>query len=410
MDKVFIKNAGQLVTCAGSRDLMIIEDGAVIIENGVISRVGKTRELITEVDENQCDVIDAGGKPVLPGFVDCHTHFCFAGYRDDEFRWRLQGMSYTEIMRRGGGIVRTVQSTRAASFEELKSLSSRRLNSMLSFGVTTVEGKTGYGLDLETELKQVKVMKELSREHPVDIAITFLGAHAVPSEYKDNPDEYINYLIQEVMPVIVEEGGVDFCDVFCDQGVFTVEQTRQILLRGQELGLKSRLHADEIAQVGGAELAAEMGAVSADHLLKVSDKGIEMMAEAGVVAVLLPITAFSLKEPYAPARKMLGAGLRVALATDLNPGSCYSESIPLLFALSTLYMGLTIEEAVLGLTINAAAAIARDREIGSIEVGKLGDVIILDAPSYTHLAYHIGVNIVEKVIKKGQIVFDKGEE
>lgn len=406
MGKLFIKNAGELITCAGGKGLNIIKDGAVLIEEGIITRVGRTQELVYELNEKECKVIDAKGKPVLPGFVDPHTHFVFAGYRDDEFCWRLQGIPYAEIMKRGGGIIKTVDSTRAAAFEELKELSRKRLDSMLSFGVTTVEGKTGYGLDLETELKQIRVMKKLDEEHPIDVVITFLGAHATPPEYKNNSDGYVRYLIEEVLPVVVQEGGVEFCDVFCDQGVFTVEQTQKILFRAQELGLKPRLHADEIAQVGGAELAAEIGAVSADHLLKVSDQGIKMMARAGVVPVLLPITAFNLKEPYAPARKMIETGLPIALATDLNPGSCYSESIPLLFALSTLYMELSIEEAILALTINAAAAINREKQIGSIEVGKQGDIVILDAPSYTHLAYHIGINSVEKVIKKGQLVVD----
>jgi imidazolonepropionase len=233
-----------------------------------------------------------------------------------------------------------------------------------------------------------------------------LGAHDIPPEYKDDREAFVDYLIDEVMPQIAQEGSVDFCDVFCDQGVFSIDEARKILLTGQKLGLKSKLHADEIAQVGAAELAAEIEAISADHLLKASDEGIEMMAEKGVIGVLLPITAFSLKEKYAPGRKMIDKGLPVALATDLNPGSCHSESIPLLVALATLYMGLTPEEAVTALTINGAAAIDRADEIGSIEKGKKGDIVILDAPSYDHLSYHIGVNVVDKVIKAGELVVD----
>lgn len=412
MSKLLIKNAKELVTCKGRapktgakmNELEIITDGALRIEDGIIMQVGKTDEITAEIDEAEFEVIDASGQAVLPGFIDSHTHFVFGGYRADEFNWRLQGMPYTEIMERGGGIVNSVESTRQATRAKLVVDAQKRLDSMLSFGVTTVEGKSGYGLDLETELKQLQVMEELNHEHTVDIVSTFLGAHAIPAEYEGRSADFIDYLIEEVMPVVVKEIAVDFCDVFCEQGVFSIEEARKILLAGQELGLKSKLHADEIAQIGGAELAAEIGAVSADHLLKASDCGIERMAEGKVVGTLLPITAFSLKEEYAQGRYMIDNGMPVALATDLNPGSCYSESIPLLFALATLYMELTIEEAVTALTINGAAAIDRAEQVGSLEVGKRGDVVILDAPSYTHLAYHIGVNSVDKVIKSGEIV------
>ncbi|MCK8815824.1 imidazolonepropionase [Natroniella sulfidigena] len=412
MKNVVVKNAGELITCQGQapktgsemNELGIITDGAVVIKGGLITQVGKTDEILKNINIEEFEVIDAAGKPVLPGFIDSHTHFVFGGYRADEYSWRLQGVPYTEIMERGGGIINSVAGTREASFEELKESAWKRLDSMLSFGVTTTEGKSGYGLELETELKQLRVMKELQEEHKVDISPTFMGAHAIPSEYEGRSGEFIDYLIEEVMPLAVEEGGAEFCDIFCDQGVFTVDEARKLLLKGQELGLKAKIHADEIAQVGGAELAAELGAVSADHLLKASDEGIKLMAEEGVIGTLLPITAFSLKEPYARGRYMIDNGLPVALATDFNPGSCYSESIPLLIALSTLQMELTLEEVITALTINAAAAIDRDAKIGSIEVGKAGDLVILDAPSYTHLAYHIGVNIVDKVIKNGQLV------
>ncbi|SJZ68978.1 imidazolonepropionase [Selenihalanaerobacter shriftii] len=417
MKKVLVKNAGELVTCKGKapktdsdmNELAVINDGSVVIKDGLITKVGKTEDVLKDINEEEFEVIDADGKPVLPGFVDAHTHFVFGGYRAEEYSWRLKGVPYTEIMERGGGIVNSVESTRKASFEELKEDACKRLDSMISFGVTTVEGKSGYGLELETELKQLKVMKELQEEHDIDISATFMGAHAIPSEYEGRSEEFIDYLIDEVMPQVVEEGGTEFCDVFCDQGVFTVDEARRILLKGQELGLKSKLHADEIAQVGAAEMAAEIGAVSADHLLKASDEGIEFMAEKGVIGTLLPITAFSLKEPYARGRYMIDNGLPVALATDFNPGSCYSESIPLLISLATLYMGLTPEEAITALTINGAAAIDKDLEIGSIEVGKEGDLVILDAPSYNHLAYHIGVNIIERVIKNGEVVANHKE-
>jgi imidazolonepropionase len=410
MDRLLLKNAGELITCVRDKDFQIIKNGGVLIEDGLITSIGKSDELLKLTDKfDQLEIIDAEGKPVLPGFIDPHTHFIFGGYREDEFNWRLQGVPYLEIMKRGGGIINTVKATRNASREELKKSGKKRLELMLSYGVTTVEGKSGYGLELDTELKQLDVMEELDREHPVDIVKSFLGAHAVPEEYKDNKAGYLDYVLNDMIPVVAESGKAEFCDVFCDIGVFTVEEARQILIRGQELGLKGKIHADEIERTGGANLAVELAIVSADHLLKISDEDIHKMAKANVVPVLLPITAFSLKEEYAPARKIVDAGLNLALATDLNPGSAFSGSIPLLISLSTLYMGLSLEEVIMGLTINAAAALNREDRIGSIEPGKQADLIILDAPSYKHLSYHIGVNLVEKVIKEGRLVYKKSE-
>lgn len=414
-NNVLIKNAAELVTCSGFKakqgkemsELHIIEDGAVVIENGIIKAAGRTYEILRSYDEKDYEVIDASGKAVLPGFVDSHTHLVFGGYRAEEFSWRLRGDSYMDIMQRGGGIVNSVKSTREASFEELKKVGLRRLDSMLSFGVTTVEGKSGYGLDLDTEIKQLKVMEELDKIHPLDIVRTFLGAHATPVEYKGRTDEYVDYVINDVMPRVVEQGLAEFSDVFCEKNVFSIEQTRRIQTKAKELGFKIKLHADEIVQFGGGELSAELGAISADHLLQVSDKGIEEMAKAGVVTTLLPCTAFSLKESFAPGRKMIDSGCAVALATDLNPGSCFCESIPLLFALATLHMNISIEEAVTALTINGAAALDRAHEVGSIDPGKKGDILILEFPSYKFIPYHIGVSTVEKVIKNGKLVFDK---
>ena len=388
-------------------DLCTIDDGVVVIENGVITAVGKTGEVLARFDETGFETIDATGKAVLPGFIDSHTHFVFAGYRAEEFSWRLSGESYMEIMNRGGGIVNTVRATREASKEELVELCKKRLDSMLSFGVTTVEGKSGYGLDEKTEIKQLEVMEELDNIHPVDIVKTFLGAHAVPDDFKGREDEFIDYMTDNVMPQIANRNLAEFCDVFCEKGVFSLEQSKRLLLKAKELGFKLKIHADEISPLGGAELAAGLGAVSADHLLHASDKGISEMAKNGVVATLLPGTAFSLKEPYARGRYIIDQDCAVSLATDLNPGSCFSESIPLIFVLATLYMGITIEEAVTALTINGAAALDRADRIGSIDVGKTGDVIILEFPSYKYIPYHIGVSCVEKVIKSGNLVFDK---
>lgn len=412
---IVIKNASELVTCSGFQakkgpemaDLHVIHDGCVVIEGGQISFVGKSSDLPDRSTRKEFDIIDAHGKAILPGFVDSHTHFVFGGYRADEFTWRLNGMSYMDIMARGGGIVSTVSATREASFEKLMDSGRKRLDSMLSFGVTTAEGKSGYGLDRDTELRQLEVMTELDRTHPVDVVRTFLGAHAVPTEYKGRTGAFLDFVKEEVLPEVAEKGLAEFCDIFCEKDVFSVEQARRLLLKARDLGLKLTLHADEIVELGGAELAAELGAVSADHLLQASDYGIGELARAGVVATLLPLTAFSLREPYARGRAMIDSNGAVALATDLNPGSCFSESIPLLFALAALYMNLTVEEAVTALTINGAAALDRASTIGSLDVGKKGDVVILEFPSYRFIPYHIGVNTVEKVIKCGKLVYDK---
>jgi len=387
-------------------NLHIINDGAVVIEEGVITAVGKTEDVLSGFDKSGFETIDARDKAVLPGFVDSHTHLVFGGYRAEEFSWRLRGDSYMDIMQRGGGILQTVRSTREATKEQLIDAGIRRLDSMLSFGVTTVEGKSGYGLDLGTEIKQLEVMEKLDKLHPVDVVRTFLGAHAVPEEYRSREDQYIDYLIDKVMPEVTNRNLAEFCDVFCEENVFSIEQSRRLLNKAKEMGLKIKVHADEIVQLGGAELAAALGATSADHLLRASDKGIKDMADTGVVATLLPGTAFSLKEPYARGRYMIDHQCAVALATDFNPGSCFTESIPLIVALATLYMDMTTEEVISALTINGAAALDRADTIGSIDVGKNGDVIMLEFPSYKYIPYHIGVSCVEKAIKRGNLVFD----
>jgi imidazolonepropionase len=419
---LIIKNAAELVTCSGFEakkgqemsELHIIPDGAVVVKDGKIEAVGTTGEIMAELakfksDISGFDIIDAQDKAVLPGFVDSHTHFVFGGYRAEEFSWRLRGDSYMEIMQRGGGIVKTVQATRDATAEELIQSGIKRLDSMLAFGVTTVEGKSGYGLDRDTEIKQLEVMADLNRIHYMDIVPTFLGAHAVPAEYKGKEDKFIDFMMDAVMPEVAERKLAEFCDIFCEQKVFSVAQSRRLLSRAKDLGLKVKLHADEIVPIGGAELAAELGAVSADHLLQASDEGIHQMAQAGVVATLLPGTAFSLKEPYARGRYIIDSRCAVALATDFNPGSCFSESIPLIFALATLYMAITVEGALTAVTLNGAAALDRADSIGSIDVGKMGDLIVLEYPSYKFIPYRLGVSTVEKVIKKGNLVFDRAK-
>lgn len=412
---LLIKNAAEIVTCSGfsaksgpeMSDLHIIKGGNILIENGIISSVGGVDETLKASDMSQFTIVDASGKAVLPGFVDSHTHFVFGGYREEEFSWRLKGDSYMEIMQRGGGINSTVAATRKASKTELAHAGKKRLDSMLSFGVTTVEGKSGYGLDLETEIRQLETMKDLNLEHPIDIIPTFLGAHAIPPEFSGRSQDYIEFIIDKVLPEIAEKKLALFCDIFCEEGVFSISQSRKLLTAARQYGLQAKFHADEIVQLGGAELAAELKAVSADHLLQASDRGIEQMAKQGVICTLLPGTAFSLKEPYARGREMIDRGCAVALATDLNPGSCFSESIPLNIALATIYMGLSTEEAITAFTLNGAAAISREKTIGSIDAGKQGDLILLDFPSYRFIPYHIGVNSVQEVIKNGVSVYKK---
>ena len=385
--------------------LRIIENGTVEVTKGIITYVGESRGGDRDSYYQHYWHYNARGHCLLPGFVDSHTHFVFGGERSEEFSWRLKGESYMSIMERGGGIASTVKATRQMNFLKLRSAAEGFLKKMSAMGVTTVEGKSGYGLDRETELLQLKIMRSLNNdEHKrIDIVSTFLGAHALPEKYKGRGDEYIDFLIREMLPVIRENELAECCDVFCEQGVFSVEQSRRLLRAAKEQGFLLKLHADEIVSFGGAELAAELGALSADHLLQASDAGIRAMADAGVVATLLPLTAFALKEPYARGREMIDAGCAVALATDLNPGSCFSGSIPLTIALACIYMKLSIEETITALTLNGAAALHRADRIGSIEVGKQGDFVILNSDNYHILPYYVGMNCVIMTIKGGML-------
>jgi len=385
--------------------LHVIDHATVEITEGVITYVGPPRRGERPGFHWGYYFYDAQGRCLLPGFVDSHTHFVFGGERSEEFSWRLKGESYMSIMERGGGIASTMKTTREFTFDQLRVKAQRFLKKMTEMGVTTVEGKSGYGLDRDTELLQLKVMRSLNNdEHKaVDIVSTFLGAHALPPEYASRADDYIDFLIHEMLPLIRREDLAECCDVFCEKGVFSVDQSRKLLTAAKEHGFLLKLHADEIVSLGGAELAAELHALSADHLLQASDKGIQDMAETGVVATLLPLTAFALKEPYARARDMINAGCAVALATDLNPGSCFSGSIPLTFALACIYMGLSVEEAITALTLNGAAALNRADTIGSIEVGKKGDLVLLNSPTYHVLPYYVGMNCVDVTIKEGML-------
>lgn len=411
MNNLIIKNTAQIVTCSGFKgkcgkemsNLHVIENGTVIVTEGIISHVLHSGQEIP-VNEQDYNIIDATGKALLPGFVDPHTHFVFGGYREEEFSWRMRGESYMEIMNRGGGIVNTTRATREATEEELMEVGSQRLDAMMQLGITTMEGKSGYGLEKDTELKQLCVMRRLNEIHPMDIIPTFMGAHAIPAEWKGKEDQFIDFNIREMFPLVAKEKLAEAVDIFCEKGVFTIEQSRRYLTAARKHGFLLKIHADEIVQLGGAELAAELHCLSADHLLQASDEGIRAMAKTGVVATLLPLTAFSLREEYAHGRKMIDEGCMVALATDLNPGSSFTASVPLLFALACIYMKFSPEEAVTAFTINSAAAINRADRIGSIDVGKQGDLVLLQFPSYKFLPYHVGMNIVETVIKRGRVV------
>lgn len=370
-----------------------LPDAQIEIADGIITYVGAPRPLA-----DGAEVIDAKGCAVLPGFVDSHTHLVFGGTRPEEFMWRMRGDSYMSIMERGGGIANTTRATREASFDHLRDKAAAYIGNMRRMGVTTVEAKSGYGLDRDTELKQMQVAAALGP----GVVSTFLGAHALPPEYAGRADEYIDFLIDEMLPLA--KPLADNCDIFCEKGVFTIDQSRRLLKAAQAMGFGAKIHADEIVCTGGAELAAEIGALSADHLLHISDDGIKALAESGTVATLLPITAFALREEYAPARRLIDAGAAVALASDFNPGSCFSYSIPLMIALACIHMRMSIEEAITALTLNGAAALDLADAIGSIEPGKKADIVILDTDDINMLPYHTGINQVATTILGGEII------
>ena len=405
---LLIENIGELVTVAGTtrrgreamRDIRVLPGPAsVLIRDGKIAYAGPSADCPTV--ESGVERVDAKGHSVLPGLVDSHTHLVFGGFREDEFQWRLAGESYMSIMEKGGGIAATTTATREASAEELTEAALLHLRSMLRMGVTTMEAKSGYGLDKETELRQLEVAKRLDEMQPIDVISTYLGAHDIAPEYQGDPDGYIDFIIREMLPIVKERGLARNVDIFTEKNVFDLKQSHRLLTAARDMGFATKMHADEIYPLGGAGLAADLGCLSADHLLKISDKDIDKMAKSHTVSTLLPLTAFSLMDDYAPARKMIDAGCAVALASDLNPGSCFSCSIPLMIALATIYMHMSVEEAVTALTINAATALGLQDEIGSIEEGKAGDVVILRYPSYKFLSYHFGMNIVETTVKGG---------
>jgi len=417
---ILIKNANEVITLMSNvrgprtkekmREIAIVENGSILIEEDRIVAVGAFEQLEVDFPElvKKAKIIDASGKVVMPGLVDCHTHLVHGGTREEEFNMRLNGSTYMEIMNAGGGIHATTKLTRDTSFDDLYEKTRQHLDTFLKHGVTTVEAKSGYGLDWETEKKQLEVAKKLQATHDVDVISTFMGAHAVPRDYKGREDEFVELVILDMLPKVAEQELAEFNDVFCEKGVFTPEQSKRILEAGKALGLTPKIHADEIEPYKGAELAAEVGAISAEHLLVASDEGIQKMAEAGTIAALLPGTAFFLRAPFARGRLMIDEGVPVAISTDFNPGSSPTMSLPFIMNLACMHMGMTLEEVLTATTINAAYALNRGEQIGSLEVDKKADVIILDVANYKQLQYFYGMNHTNTVIKNGQVVVQNG--
>ena len=404
---LIVRDAAQLITMdAPPREgepLAPLADGAVAVNDGKILEIGATPEITAK--HEALSTISAAGMVVTPGLVDPHTHLVFPAAREDEFEMRNLGLSYKEISLKGGGIHASVQKLRDMNREELIENSLPHLDIALAHGTTTMEVKSGYGLATKDEIKMLEAIAELDRSHPIDVVPTFLGAHEIPLEFRDNRKKYIALLINEMLPEVARRKLAEFCDVFCEAHVYTVEESRRILLAARKNGLKLKLHADEIEPTGGAELAAELKAVSADHLVAASDAGIYAMKKAGVVPVLLPATSFSLGTgKHARARKMLEAGLPVALATDFNPGTSFTESQQMTMALACVNLKMTAEEVLRACTINAARAIKREALVGSLKPGKRADIVIWNIPNFRHLGYHFGVNLAHTVIKNGKVV------
>lgn len=411
---LLLLHAAELLTLRGAAgprirqaagELGLIEDGAVYVEGDRIRDVGTTTDILARHPRADAK-IDATGKVVLPGFVDPHTHPVFAGSRAHEVEWKAQGLSYPEIAGRGGGILHTVRATREASQEQLARDAASRLRSMRSSGTTTAEAKSGYGLRTSDELKLLRAIGDAGRLADVDVVPTFLGAHAVPPEFEGRSDAYAHAVEGEMLDAVVSSRLAACCDVFVDDGYFSAEQARRILHRAREAGLRPKVHADELSDAGGAGLAAELEAISADHLNHASTAGIEGMARAGVVAVLLPATSLTSHLSFADGRRLVAAGVPIAIGTDFNP-NCWCDSMPLAIALACHHNGLTPAQAIVGATVNAARAIGRDPEVGTLEPGKRADLLVLDLPSWRHLGYRLSGNAIETVVRQGRVVEDR---
>jgi imidazolonepropionase len=414
---LLLTNIGQVATVAGHsekpkkgdelKEVSLIENGAIAIADGKIICVGTTDDVLAQITQmSELPPIEFPNMLATPGFIDSHTHLAFGGSRENDFAMKLQGKTYLEILEAGGGILNTLKSTRKATQGELCSNAFSYATDMLSMGTTMIEAKSGYGLNTENELKMLRAYAELRKKMPNELVSTFMGAHAIPPEFEGRTEDYVDLIINEMITAVADEKLAEFCDIFTEKGVFSVEQSRHILRAAKMNGMKLKVHADEIVQLGGAELAAEVGAVSADHLLMASDDGLEAMRKAGTIATLLPATAFSLNADYADARKMIDMELPVALATDFNP-NCANESLFFTIALACYKMKMQPREALSAVTINAAHALDRGKTHGSIEVGKSADILILDCPNPEYLTWRFGTNLVHSVITKGQVVHTK---
>jgi imidazolonepropionase len=415
MSTLYIKNIGTLQTPMGSHkhfgkaqgENLILHGAAILIEDGFIREIysgSETQQIDVELEIDPDTVIDAEGRLVTPGLVDGHTHLVFGGYRQHEIPLKLRGASYLEILQAGGGILDTVRETRQASHRELVEKSQLFLDEMLAMGVTTCEAKSGYGLNEQDEIKTLEVLKELDDTHPMDVVATFMGAHAVPPEFKGNPDGYIEFLCKELLPLVKEKELAEFVDVFCEDGVFDVAQSRKYLETAKSLGFGMKIHTDEIVELGGSKMAGEMQVTSAEHLIAMGETGLEALSEGGVIAMVLPGTSFYLDKNFAPVRKMIERGIPVAMGSDFNPGSCPSLNLQFIMNLGYLKYKMTPEEILTAVTINAACAIGREKQIGTLEPGKKADLVIWDAPDMEMLCYRFGSNLAIQTIKAGILV------
>lgn len=409
MSSLLVYNVGQLVTCEkGAKfgkdmnNIGLKENCALYIENGIIKEIFGQKKPNVKADEK----IDAKNNCVIPGLIDCHTHLVFGGFREEEYSMRLSGKSYNEIMNCGGGIINTVKATRKESKKELLKKAKERINTMISHGITTVESKSGYGLDKNTELKMLEINKELNKSSKIEVVSTYLGAHAIPNEYKDKREEYIDFICNKMLKTVKDKKLAEFVDVFCEPNVFTLEESERILKCAKDMGFKLKIHADEMCAYGGTGLAGKLNLTSADHLLSAKKEDLKKLVSSKTVAVVLPATAFSLKEEYADARFMIDNGLCVAIASDFNPGSCFCNNFSFVQCLSSRNCNLTQEEVISAITVNAAYALNR-KDIGSIEVGKKADFCILNKPSYKFMAYNIASSCVDRVYKGGKEIYRK---
>lgn len=399
---------GHPLTGQEMKEATIIEDGYLALKDGFIMALGSGQPDSSLIGPETV-VRSYEGKIATPGIIDCHTHLVYGGSREHEFAQKLAGVPYLDILAQGGGILSTVRATRAASFDNLYQKSKRLLDYMLLHGVTTVEAKSGYGLDWETEKRQLDVVAALEKDHPIDLVSTFMAAHAIPEEYKGNAKAYLDEIVEQMLPEVKKENLAEFCDIFCEKNVFTAEESRYLLSKAKELGFKLRIHADEIASIGGVDVAAELGAISAEHLMMATDEGIAKMSQAGVIGNLLPATTFSLMEDtYAPARKMIDAGMAITLSTDSNPGSCPTANMQFVMQLGCFMLRLTPIEVLNAVTINAAYSVNHQERVGSLTVGKEADIAIFDAPNIDYPLYFFATNLIHQVYKKGQLVVDQG--